>query len=70
MTTGQPPFRSEQTIRIYEKIVSGKYKQPSYLTEELKDLLRCLIQNDLTKRYGNLKNGVDDIKTHKWFNLI
>ena len=22
---------------------------------------------DLTKRYGNLKNGVDDIKTHKWF---
>ncbi|KAH8874237.1 cAMP-dependent protein kinase catalytic subunit 1 [Schistosoma japonicum] len=22
---------------------------------------------DLTKRYGNLKNGVDDIKRHKWF---
>lgn len=22
---------------------------------------------DLTKRYGNLKNGVNDIKGHKWF---
>lgn len=24
-------------------------------------------QVDLTKRYGNLKNGVNDIKGHKWF---
>jgi hypothetical protein len=22
---------------------------------------------DLTKRFGNLKNGVTDIKNHKWF---
>jgi protein kinase A len=22
---------------------------------------------DLTKRYGNLKNGVNDIKNHKWY---
>ncbi len=22
---------------------------------------------DLTKRYGNLKNGVNDIKGHRWF---
>jgi hypothetical protein len=21
----------------------------------------------LTKRFGNLKNGVDDIKAHRWF---
>ena len=25
---------------------------------------------DLTKRFGNLKNGVNDIKTHKWFSAI
>lgn len=25
------------------------------------------LQVDLTKRYGNLKNGVNDIKGHKWF---
>ena len=26
-----------------------------------------LFQVDLTKRYGNLKNGVNDIKNHKWY---
>ena len=33
----------------------------------MKDLLRNLLQVDLTKRYGNLKAGVNDIKGHKWF---
>lgn len=40
---------------------------PSHFTADLKDLLRNLLQVDLTKRYGNLKNGVSDIKLHKWF---
>ena len=40
---------------------------PSHFTADLKDLLRNLLQVDLTKRYGNLKNGVQDIKGHKWF---
>ena len=26
-----------------------------------------MLRRDLSKRYGNLKNGVDDIKKHKWF---
>lgn len=40
---------------------------PSHFTADLKDLLRNLLQVDLTKRYGNLKNGVGDIRGHKWF---
>lgn len=40
---------------------------PSHFSSDLKDLLRNLLQVDLTKRFGNLKNGVSDIKTHKWF---
>ncbi|MBN3275282.1 KAPCA kinase, partial [Polyodon spathula] len=36
-------------------------------SSDLKDLLRNLLQVDLTKRFGNLKNAVVDIKTHKWF---
>lgn len=42
-------------------------KFPSHFSNELKDLLKNLLQVDLTKRYGNLKNGVADIKNHKWF---
>ncbi|VIO94850.1 cAMP-dependent protein kinase catalytic subunit, putative [Brugia malayi] len=67
MAAGYPPFFADQPIQIYEKIVSGKVKFPSYFSNELKDLLKNLLQVDLTKRYGNLKNGVADIKNHKWF---
>lgn len=67
MAAGYPPFFADQPIQIYEKIVSGKVRFPSHFSSDLKDLLRNLLQVDLTKRYGNLKNGVDDIKTHKWF---
>ena len=67
MSVGKPPFQSDQPIKIYEKILAGKYKIPQTLSEDLRDFMRCLIQPDVTKRYGNLRNGVDDIKTHKWF---
>jgi protein kinase A len=67
MAAGYPPFFADQPIQIYEKIVSGKVKFPSHFSTELKDLLKNLLQVDLTKRYGNLKNGVADIKNHKWF---
>ncbi|KAL4656053.1 cAMP-dependent protein kinase catalytic subunit beta isoform X1 [Arapaima gigas] len=67
MAAGYPPFFADQPIQIYEKIVSGKVRFPSHFSSDLKDLLRNLLQVDLTKRYGNLKNGVNDIKNHKWF---
>ncbi|CAB1324731.1 unnamed protein product [Coregonus sp. 'balchen'] len=67
MAAGYPPFFADQPIQIYEKIVSGKVRFTSHFSSDLKDLLRNLLQVDLTKRYGNLKNGVNDIKNHKWF---
>lgn len=67
MAAGYPPFFADQPIQIYEKIVSGKVRFPSHFSSDLKDLLKNLLQVDLTKRYGNLKNAVADIKNHKWF---
>ncbi|XP_031432109.1 protein kinase, cAMP-dependent, catalytic, alpha, genome duplicate a isoform X1 [Clupea harengus] len=67
MAAGYPPFFADQPIQIYEKIVSGKVRFPSHFSSDLKDMLRNLLQVDLTKRFGNLKNGVNDIKGHKWF---
>ena len=40
---------------------------PSHFAAALEDLLRNLLQVDPAKRYGNLMNGVEDIKRHKWF---
>nr|XP_047123919.1 cAMP-dependent protein kinase catalytic subunit alpha isoform X2 [Hydra vulgaris] len=67
MAAGYPPFFADQPIQIYEKIVSGKMRCPSHFSQDLKDLLKSLLQVDLTKRFGNLKNGVADIKNHRWF---
>lgn len=55
-------------IKVYiSQKLSFQVKFPSHFTNELKDLLKNLLQVDLTKRFGNLKNGVADIKNHKWF---
>jgi len=67
MAAGYPPFFADQPIQIYERIVAGRVRFPSHFSSDLKDLLRNLLQVDLTKRYGNLKNGVNDIKGHKWY---
>lgn len=40
---------------------------PGHFSSDLKDLLRNLLQVDLTKRFGNLRNGVNDIKNNRWF---
>jgi len=67
MAAGYPPFFADQPIQIYEKIVSGKKRFPNHFSQDLRDLLKTLLEVDLTKRYGNLRNGVMDIKNHKWF---
>ena len=67
MSAGYPPFFADQPIQIYEKIVSGRVRFPNHFTVDLKDLLKNLLQVDLTRRYGNLKPGVRDIKEHRWF---
>lgn len=67
LIAGYPPFFAENPIQIYEKIVSGHLRFPSHFSVNLKDLLKNLLQVDLTKRVGNLKNGVADVKQHKWF---
>uniref|UniRef100_A0A8C0HBE8 cAMP-dependent protein kinase n=1 Tax=Chelonoidis abingdonii TaxID=106734 RepID=A0A8C0HBE8_CHEAB len=67
MAAGYSPFFADQPIQIYKKIISGKVWFPSHFSSDLKDLLRNLLQMDLTKRFGNLNNEVNDIKNHKWF---
>ncbi|CAF0790697.1 unnamed protein product [Didymodactylos carnosus] len=70
MAAGYPPFFADQPIQIYEKIVSGRVRFPTHFTVDLKDLLKNLLQVDLTRRYGNLKSGIRDIKEHRWFSSI
>eukprot|EP00732_Lithocolla_globosa_P002247 Lithocolla_globosa_v1_NODE_1420_length_2590_cov_13.949112.p1 type:complete len:350 gc:universal NODE_1420_length_2590_cov_13.949112:2421-1372(-) len=70
MIVGYPPFYDDDPYEIYEKIVAGKVRYPNFMKPAAKDLISHLLQADLSKRYGNLKNGADDIKKHKWFSGV
>ncbi|KAA3681207.1 protein kinase A [Paragonimus westermani] len=70
MLAGHPPFYADEPIQIYEKIVACSYRFTTPFNSDAKDLIRNLLQTDLTRRYGNLKNGTNDIKLHKWFSSV
>jgi len=70
MLAGYPPFSDDDHFKLYEKILAGRVAFPSHFDPAVKDLLKRLLTSDLTKRYGNLKNGSMDIKRHKWFSGV
>lgn len=67
---GHSPFIHRDNERIFKQIVSGKYSCPLGFSGDVMNLLRHLLKVDVTKRYGNLANGVRDIKKHRWFQSI
>jgi len=70
MIVGQPPFCDEEPMGIYQKILAGKIYFPKYFDKNAKTLVKKLLTADLSKRYGNLKAGPDDIIKHKWFSSL
>lgn len=70
MMSGHSPFIHRDIDRIFNQIVNGKYSFPIGFSGELMNLLRNLLKVDVTKRYGNLVNGIRDIKKHQWFQSI
>lgn len=67
MIAGIDPFSNEDPMMVYQKILKGKVKFPSGFDSNAKSLVKHLLEGDLTKRYGNLKGGVCDIKGHRFF---
>ena len=57
----------EDPLEIFKMIVSQKIRFPKVFDSAAKSLIRHLTDRDLTKRYGNLKKGVDDVKSHRFF---
>jgi protein kinase A len=70
MLAGYPPFYDQNPMKLYENIMNGRIKYPSYFDPLSKDLLQKLLTSDLSKRYGNLKAGSADIFNHPWFSEV
>jgi len=70
MLAGIDPFSDDDPMMVYQKILKGKIKFPSSFDANAKSLVKHLLEADLTKRYGNLKGGVNDIKGHRVFKSL
>jgi len=65
--SGRSPFEAEDHMATYKKILTGKPNYPKRLEPQGVELITCLLQRDITRRFGNLKDGTADIKKHVFF---
>jgi len=65
MLTGLPPFYSEVTSEMYQKIVNGDLVFPQDMSDDVCDLLCGLLERDPDER-----TGADTIKDHQWFACV
>ncbi|KAI1897232.1 hypothetical protein AGOR_G00081150 [Albula goreensis] len=70
LLVGSPPFSSSEPQKIYAKILDGVIKFPPYLGEGAKSLISKLCRPRPGQRLGNTKNGIKDVRHHRWFSSI
>ncbi|GMF17954.1 unnamed protein product [Phytophthora lilii] len=61
MVCGFLPFEDSNTNLLYKKILSASYKMPTFLSANVQDLIRRILETDPEKRYT-----VDKIRQHPW----
>lgn len=67
---GIDPFTADSPSEIYKNILGLKLKFSSTMSSEGKSLVKRLLQPDVTKRFGCLKNASEDIKNHPFFSIL
>ncbi|KAG7396869.1 hypothetical protein PHYBOEH_001626 [Phytophthora boehmeriae] len=61
MVCGFLPFEDSNTNLLYKKILSANYKMPTFLSPNVQDLIRHILETDPEKRYD-----VNKIRQHPW----
>ena len=64
LVCGYLPFEDPNTAKLYKKILSGDFFIPKFVSDDCKDLMKCILNTDPEKRFK-----AEDIRTHSWFNL-
>ena len=70
LLVGKPPFRGSDHMSTYNKILKGieVVGIPSIVNKNADSLIRKLLRIRPSERLGYQKNGIQDIRDHKWFN--
>ena len=67
MLNGHSPFEAEDHLATYQKVLDGTVNYPPAMNPDAVDLISKLLQKDISRRYGNLREGAKDIKEHAFF---
>ena len=67
---GRPPFMHADTYEVFKLILREPIPFSKEFHSDAKSIITHLTKHDLTKRFGNLKDGVEDIKKHRFFKSI
>ncbi|CAG9826209.1 unnamed protein product [Diabrotica balteata] len=71
MLSGKTPFRTDDVshMKTYNKILGGidNIPFPTYINLKARHLVEKLCRPVASERLGMQKNGIQDIKNHKWF---
>jgi len=62
------PFRAKEDLAIYEGILRGIHSVPfPKMSRKAESLIKSLCRQDPAERIGYQRNGVNDIRKHRWF---
>jgi 5'-AMP-activated protein kinase catalytic alpha subunit len=61
MVCGFLPFEDPSTPNLYQKIISGKYEEPNWLSPEVKDLMKKILNTNPEERFS-----IKNIRDHPW----
>ncbi|XP_043258411.1 cGMP-dependent protein kinase 1-like [Colletes gigas] len=66
------PFQDVNDMEMYNKIIEGFNESlvPPIVKNTAKQFIASLLQNDPVKRLGYLRNGVVDIRNHRWYHYF
>ena len=70
LLAGHCPFMHEDPMAIFQMILKDRIRFPKHFDSASKSIVRHLTEHDLSRRFGNLKNGVEDVKNHRFFNEV
>ncbi|XP_062857905.1 cGMP-dependent protein kinase 2 isoform X1 [Trichomycterus rosablanca] len=70
LLVGSPPFSSSEPQKIYTKVLDGVIKYPPLMGEAARSLISKLCRPRPGQRLGNTKNGIKDVRNHRWFTSI
>lgn len=69
LLTGSPPFSGSDPMKTYNIILRGidAIEFPKKVTRNATNLIKKLCRDNPIERLGYLKDGLRDIKKHRWF---